>query len=123
MDRWFAIERTVGCKPTLYMDVDVIHKDVKRLFYNIYFPIDIKVLADWAQSVDIWVSSPLTSHRAVTVRQDQGDSRVCLARKEMKGPEDSPGCQDLSDFRYASIPPLCARTRISLFLKPYSLVT
>lgn len=82
--------------------MDVIHNckgDVKQLFYNGYSPIDMGVLADRAQSVDIWVSSPLTSHRAVTVRRDRGDSRVCLARKETKGPEDSPGCLDLSDFR------------------------
>lgn len=59
----------------------------------------MEVLADWAQSVDIWVSSSLTSNRAVTVRRDREDSRVCLARKETKGPEDSPGCQDLWDFR------------------------
>lgn len=59
----------------------------------------MEVLAGWAPSVDIWVSSPLTSHRAVTVRRDRGDSRACLGRKETKGPEDSPGCQDLSDFR------------------------
>lgn len=51
----------------------------------------------------IWISFPLTSHRAVTVRQDRGGSRVCLARKETKGLEDSPGCQDPSDCRWARI--------------------
>lgn len=41
----------------------------------------------------------LTTYRAVMVSLDQEDSRACLARKEMKGQEVSPGYQDPSDCR------------------------
>ncbi|MEQ2184451.1 hypothetical protein GOODEAATRI_008132, partial [Goodea atripinnis] len=37
--------------------------------------------------------------RALMVRLGQEDSRACLARKEMKDPEDFQGCRDPSDCR------------------------
>lgn len=45
----------------------------------------------------VW--SELRALLEAMVRLDQEDSRVCLARKETKDPEDSPVCQDPSDCR------------------------
>lgn len=50
------------------------------------------------------------------VRQDRGDSRACLARKETRGPEDSPGCQDPSDCRLVDINSSYTRTHQLLFV-------
>lgn len=45
-------------------------------------------------------NQPLTSYRAAMESPDHEDSRVCLARREMKDPEDSPVSQDPSDCRW-----------------------
>lgn len=45
----------------------------------------------------VWLELPV--QLAAMVNRGQEDSRACLARKEMKDPEDFQGCQDPSDCR------------------------
>lgn len=51
----------------------------------------------------MWIHKLWSSNRALMVKPDQEDSRVCLARKETKGPEVSPGYPDPSDFRWVHV--------------------
>lgn len=62
-------------------------------------------LVHQAQAVfRVW--SELLVQLAVMESLDQEDSRVCLARKETKDPEDSPVCQDPSDCRVCQALPV-----------------
>ena len=63
---------------------------------------------------DLW---PL-QHRAVMVRQDPGDSRACLARREMKAPEDSLAYLDLSDCRWVKGNVHCAPSQTDWYTQP-----
>lgn len=58
-----------------------------------------KAPANGNQNKDVCTVWTLTSRRAATVSLDREDSRVCLARKETKDPEDSRVYQDPSVCR------------------------
>lgn len=58
-------------------------------------------LVSGSESKGVCMSCTLTSNRAVMVKLDREDSRVCLVRKEMKDQEDSQVYPDPLDCRYS----------------------